>query len=188
MPPATDLKAKSSLTVNKIGWSRAEFVRGRQLGTKYGVAIASCGIPTPSDGLARRRSDSATSARTRLLRPRFALRPLLSCPAPAVAPRPSYRLCIAAPARANLPRAAGLRKALSARRVARSTCRPSRPVAAGRSAARRLGRTGAGSRPRRTLARAALDQYTTQALLKLATEYEARAAEAEIRDSPRHSE
>ena len=31
----------------------------------------------------------------------------------------------------------------------------------------------------RTLARAALDQYTTQALLKLATEYEARAAEAE---------
>jgi hypothetical protein len=30
----------------------------------------------------------------------------------------------------------------------------------------------------RTLARAALDQYTTQALLKLATEYEARAAEA----------
>jgi hypothetical protein len=35
----------------------------------------------------------------------------------------------------------------------------------------------------RTLARAALDQYTTQALLKLATEYEARAAEAEIRDS-----
>ena len=35
----------------------------------------------------------------------------------------------------------------------------------------------------RTLAHAVLDQYTTQALLKLATEYEARAAEAEIRDS-----